>query len=137
MPKPVKLKDFSGVSKDVIVTLGKHGITDTKKLFPFITTKNKRNDLSRKTGISDKEILELTKLTDLSRIQWVGANFARLLADSKCDTVKKVSQADYKKLYASIVAINTEKKYFRGKFGENDMKLCVLASRNVPDAVEY
>jgi hypothetical protein len=33
--------------------------------------------------------------------------------------------------------INEDKKYYKGKLGLNDMKLCVLAAKSVPDAIKY
>jgi hypothetical protein len=136
-PKPVEIKDFPGISKTTIQELSKINIKNTKQLFDFVKTENDRKELSKKTGISQDEILELTKLTDVSRIRWVGANFARLLVDSGCDTVKKIIKADYKALYDKLIKINEEKKYFKGKFGLNDMKLCVIAAKDVPDAIKF
>ena len=62
--------------------------------------------------------------------------FARLLVDSPCDTVEKVSIADYKELYTRLKEIMM-KKYFRGMFGMNDMKLCILAAVKVPNVIRY
>lgn len=136
-PKPVNLVDFPGIAPDVIEKLAKHGMTNTKQLFNFVKTPSDRQNLSQKTGIAEEKILELTKLTDVTRIRWVGANFARLLVDSKWDTVEKVIRADYKEVYDELMRILEEKKYFKGKFGVNDMKICVLAAKIVPTAIEY
>jgi hypothetical protein len=136
-PKPVKLNDLPAISKTTIKKLETIGIKNTKELFKFVTTEKSRKELSSKTGTNSKEILELTKLTDVSRIKWVGANFARVLVDSSYDTVKKVAKADYKKLLEEINKINEDKKYYKGKLGLNDMKLCVLAAKSVPDAIKY
>ena len=136
-PKPVKLNDLPAISKTTIKKLETIGIKNTKELFKFVTTEKSRQELSSKTGINSKEIIELTKLTDVSRIKWVGANFARVLVDSSYDTVKKVARADYKKLLEEINKINVDKKYYKGKLGLNDMKLCVLAAKSVPDAIKY
>ncbi len=136
-PKPVNLKDFPGIPQDVIQKLEAHSIMNTKQLFGFVQTDSDRQELGIKTKISSNEILELTKLTDVSRIKWVGANFARLLVDSECDTVDKVTNADYTNLYNELMKINEEKQYFRGKFGLNDMKLCVIAAQSVPKAIKY
>jgi hypothetical protein len=81
--------------------------------------------------------LELTKLTDVARIRWVGANFARLLVDSPYDTVEKLSNSNYVHVYEALVNIKKEKNYFRGTFGVNDMKLCINAAKNVPAAIVY
>jgi len=136
-PKPVKLNDLPAISKTTIKKLETLGVKNTKELFKFVTTEKNRQELSHKTGINSKEILELTKLTDVSRIKWVGANFARVLVDSSYDTVKKVAGADYKKLLEEINKINEDKKYYKGKLGLNDMKLCVLAAKSVPAAIKY
>jgi hypothetical protein len=136
-PKPVKLEDFPGISEETIKKLAMYDIKNTKQLFDFVMTEDHRKRLGRKTGISYAEIVELTKLTDVCRIKWVGAAFARLLVDSPEDTVKKISKADHKKLYDIVVKINEEKKYFKGKFGPNDLKVCIIAAKNVPDAIQY
>ncbi len=136
-PKPVTLSDFPGIARDVIQKLGALGVNNTKQLFPLIITRTDRELLGEKTGITYEVILELTKLTDVSRIKWVGANFARMLVDAEYNTVEKVSKADYSKLYTEINRINAEKQFFKGKFGLNDMKLCVLAAKNVPKVVIY
>jgi hypothetical protein len=136
-PKPVTLSEFPGIKKKTAKHLEKLGIKNTKQLFNFIKTDVQRKDLCKQTGISFDEILELTKLTDVSRIKWVGANFARLLVDSPYDTLEKVSKANYANIYEALVKINKERKYFKGMFGLNDMKLCVIAAKKVPKAITY
>jgi hypothetical protein len=65
-PKPVKLNDLPAISKTTIKKLETTGIKNTKELFKFVTTEKNRQELSSKTGINSKEIIELTKLTDVS-----------------------------------------------------------------------
>ena len=129
--------NFRNISKNTVKKLESLGIKDTKKLFEFVKTEKSRKELSSKTGISSKEILELTKLTDVCRITRVGATFARILVDSSCDTVKKIAKADYEKLYEEINKINEEKKYYKVKFGFKDMKRDLLAAKSVPNAIKY
>lgn len=136
-PKPVALADFPGIKRVTVEKLAQLGIKDTRQLFAFVQSESDRKELSKKTEIPDEEILELTKLSDVVRIRWVGANFARLLVDSSYDTLAKVSDADYEKVYAALVKINQEKRYFKGMFGANDMKMCVAAARNVPRTIQY
>jgi hypothetical protein len=136
-PKPVNLSEYPNIHKKTIEKLEKLGIKNSKQLFNLIKTEIARTDLCKKTDISHDEILELTKLIDVSRIKWVGANFARLLVDSPYDTVEKVSNANYPDVYEILVRINKEKNYFKGMFGLNDMKLCVFAAKNVPKAITY
>ncbi|MBI9108890.1 MAG: hypothetical protein JEZ04_19260 [Spirochaetales bacterium] len=48
----------------------------------MILTADKRELLSKKTGIDKNEILKLTKLTDLSRIRWVNHTFAYITVEN-------------------------------------------------------
>ena len=136
-PKPTKISEFKGISQETIKTLEKHGFQNTFKLFDKIKTKNNRNELAKITGISAEEILELTKLTDLSRIRWVGATFARMLYDIGIDTVEKAANSNFTDLHLKINQTNKEKKYFNGNIGLNDMKLFVIAAKEIPMEVEY
>lgn len=136
-PKPVNLSEFPGIQAEPVHRLERQGIKNTLQLFPHIITESERKKLSEMAGVSYVDILELAKLTDVCRIKWVSANFARLLVDSKWDTASKVSKANYEEVYGTLMKINEEKKYFKGKFGLNDMKLCVAAAKKVPDAIQF
>lgn len=61
-----------------------------------------RYELANSLDISDDEILVLAKLTDLSRIKWVGATFARILLEVGYDSVQKVSNSNPEDLYLRI-----------------------------------
>ena len=131
-PKPNKIGDFLEISPDAVSKLEEAGIKDTLKLYVEIKTPDKRKKLSMATGIDDGEILKLTKLTDLSRVKWVGATFARVLFNTGFDTVEKLSEANYEDLYNKIIQLNKEKNLYKGNIGLNDMKLCVNAAKEVP-----
>jgi len=137
LPKPIKIKEFSKVSDEVISKLEKIGIQDTAKLFAIVKNADCRKALSDKTGINENEILLLTKLSDLSRIKWVGANFAQMLYDLDYDTVEKASQADYTELHTKINQINKEQRIYKGQIGLNDIKIFVNAAKDVPLVIEY
>ncbi len=136
-PKPVNLDKFPGIQKDIINKLNGIGIKNTAHLFKRIKTIEDREKLSSETGISNEKITDLTKLTDLSRIKWIGPIFARLFFESGTDTAQKVSKADSRPLYRKLVEINAEKEYTKGKFIENDVALCIKVSKMVPKVIEY
>ena len=136
-PKPIQLSEFQGINSKIIRKLAAQGIANSQQLFNLAYTNEGRRELSKKCDVPIEELLELTKLADVARIRWVGANFARVLVDSQCDTLEKVQKANYEKLYHELMTINDEKKYFKGKFGVNDMKLTVIASRSVPAVAQY
>ncbi len=137
LPKPNKIADFAGISKDTIEKLEKTGINNTVKLYDRIITTENRKKLAVSTGIKDSEILELAKLTDLSRIKWVGATSARMLYDLGVDTVNKVSRSDPVNLHARINQMNKERNYYKGQIGLNDIMILINAAKEVPLEIEY
>ena len=69
--------------------LEKLKIKTTVQLFDKIDTPEKRVQFAINHSISKKELLFLTKLTDVSRLRWVGSTFAYVLVKSGYDSVKK------------------------------------------------
>lgn len=136
-PKPVNLEKFPGVEKETVNKLKSAGIKNTAHLFKKVKTPEDRRKLAAELEISEEEILELTKLTDLSRIKWVGPVFARIFLDSGTDTAEKVSEADAGSFYKKLVELNQEKKYTKAKFLESDVVLCINISKMVPKTMKY
>ncbi len=125
LPKPNKIADFIWISKNTIDKLAKAGIINTEKLYDKVLTKIDRQKLADSTGVCYIEILELTKLTDLSRIKWVGVTYAQMLYDLGLDTVEKVSKADPIDLHARINQRIKEHNIFKGGIGINDVKILI------------
>jgi hypothetical protein len=136
-PKPNKIGEFIGIAPEKVKKLEKAGIKNTEHLYEKVLTPDNRKKLAKEIDISDKEILELTKLADLSRIKWVGATFARMLYDIGIDTAEKATKADYIELHKMINQANKERNYFKGQIGLNDMKLFVNAAREIVLDIKY
>jgi len=137
LPKPNKIADFTGVTKDTVDKLAQIGINHTEKLYYRVITKIDRQKLVDSTGIKDTDILELTKLTDLSRIKWVGVTFARMLYELGIDTAEKASKSDPADLHARINQLNKEKSIYKGQIGLNDIRIFVGAAKEIPLEIEY
>lgn len=137
LPKPNKLSDFSKVSKEVIDKLETKGIKNTQKLFDFVITPENRKQLSESLDIDNTDILILTKLTDLSRIKWVGATFAQMLFDLGIDTVEKAAKANADELHLRINQLNKDKGIYKGQIGLNDIRIFVDAANEVPLDIKY
>jgi hypothetical protein len=136
-PQPVNLDKFPGIKGSTINKLNEAGIKNTAHFFTRVKTAAARNELATETGIDEKEILELTKLTDLSRVKWIGPIFARIFLDAGVDNVEKLSSSSAKDIYPKLVAINGIKAYTRAKFLETDVRLCINVSRMVPQVIKY
>jgi hypothetical protein len=137
LPKPNKICDFAGISANTVAKLEKSGIKNTVKLYNRVINPEKRKELSVETGIDENEILVLTKLTDLSRIRWVGATAARMLFDLGTDTVEKVTNANPVDLHKRINKLNKDKNIYKGQIGLNDMKIVVNIAKDVPLDIAY
>jgi len=137
LPKPNKIADFAGISRETVNKLASRGITNTEKLYDLIITYDKRHDLALSTGIKESEILELTGLTDLSRIKWVGVTFARMLYDLGIDTAEKASKCEPVDLHFRINQLNKANSIFKGQIGLNDIKIFVNAAKEIPFDIEY
>ena len=134
--KPLKLSEFNWISKSTINSIEKAGISNTKILYERLAKADERKQFSKIAGVDEKEILELLKLSDLTRIQWVNPIFAHVLYAAGFDTVWKVSKADYEDLYKKITLKNEEMKLYKGKIGLNDMKLCIEAAKSIDAEIE-
>ena len=137
LPKPNKIADFTFISRDTVDKLEKIGIKDTEKLYEKIITKSGRQILAESTGVNENDILELTKLTDLSRIKWVGVTYAQILYDLGVDTVEKVSKSDPIDLHKKTNQLIKEKNIFKGQIGLNDIKILVETATEIPSEIEY
>lgn len=137
LPKPNKISDFIEIAKNTMDSLEKIGITNTEKLYDKVIKKSDRQKLVNSTGIEYQDILELTKLSDLSRIKWVGATYAQMLYDLGVDTVEKVSESDPIDLHAKINQMIKEKNIFKGAIGLNDVKILIESANDLPLEIEY
>lgn len=136
-PKPVNLNKFTGIKKEVTNKLGKFGLKNTRHLFEKIKTKKERYELAKQENISSEEIMELVKLTDISRVKWIGPIFARIFYDSGTDTAEKISKSKAENLFKKLVEINNKKKYTKGKFTVKDIQLCINVAKDVPKVIKY
>lgn len=137
LPKPNSIADFTGIAPDTVDRLARVGIKNTEKLYYRGLTHAQRKALSDTTGISIGEILELAKLSDLSRIKWVGVTFARMLYDLGVDTVEKAIKADPIELHARVNQLNREKNIYKGTIGLNDIRIFVEMAKELPLEIEW
>jgi predicted flap endonuclease-1-like 5' DNA nuclease len=137
LPKPNKISDFIEIAKNTIDSLGKIGITNTEKLYDKVVKKSDRQKLADSTGIEYQGILKLTKLSDLSRIKWVGVTYAQMLYDLGVDTVEKVSKSDSIDLHSKINQMIKDKNIFKGAIGLNDVKILIESASELPLDIEY
>ncbi|MHA2141005.1 MAG: DUF4332 domain-containing protein [Candidatus Thorarchaeota archaeon] len=96
--RPFKLKDFKDVNQKAIQKLSEVGIKTVDEMLGASKTKLQRRELSEKTGIDSGGILELAKLSNLTRLGAVKTVRARLYHDSGFDTLEKIARVTAEEL---------------------------------------
>jgi hypothetical protein len=138
--EPCKLKEYPFVSKaavggtaEIMGALAGRGIADSKALWEAARAKNARAALAREAGIDPGFLLELCRLSDLSRVQWVSPLFARLLLDAGYGSVARVAAARPEELYAGVDAANAARgRLYKGRVGLRDMGRLVYLAGLLP-----
>lgn len=131
------LKEFRGASPEYVKKLANIGIRNVKQMLEAGRTRDKRKEVSAKTGVSVEAILELVKLSDLARIQGVKSIRARLYYDAGVDTIEKLAKWDAKKLRAMLIEF-VEKTGFEGIAPlPKEAEFTVAEAKKLPRIVEY
>jgi hypothetical protein len=89
-----KLAEFRGIDLDHISCLKGVGIQNVEQMLAAGSSPQLRQQLAEQTGVPVAAILELVKLSDLSRLSGVKAIRARLYYDAGADTVEKIASFD-------------------------------------------
>ena len=113
------------------------GIVTTTDLLEAGKTKAGREELSEKTGVSEKLILEWVNLSDLMRIKGVGEEYSDLLEEAGVDTVVELSRRVPENLYAKMQEINETKELVRRTPTLNDVTIWVDQAKKLPRIIEY
>ncbi len=107
--KGVPLRNFSDIDEHMLLALEAKGI------------RSARDYLERAQGTS----AELDALCELVRINGVGAYAARAFLEAGYRRVQDVADADVAEMLHRVNRANDEKKYYKVKLGEKDIRFCI------------
>lgn len=137
-PKAKNITEFPEVDPAIVEKLAAMGIKNTIHLFDRVRTTDERQTLSAELGCSEDVILDLARLTDLSRIKWVGPLFARMLIVAGYYNAKQISQANGDEINNKIKEINKDNKYYKANnIGIKDMELLVKVAADVTEEIMF
>lgn len=105
------LRRFEDIDLDCVGKLESAGVKTAPQLLKVCKTENDRRKLAKLCGVSQKAILKLTKLSDLSRITGVKAIRARLYYDSGIDTVEKLAKWNFEELLVYLKSYIESSKF--------------------------
>ena len=135
LPKPRNLRDFPRVDAAILEKLATRGIKNSKQLFDSSLTTDQRTVLAGQAGINADELLELVKLSDLSRVYGVGPVFARLLYDTGVDSVEAIARADSARLFDKLSKAYLAAGNSRVDFKEGDIAFCIQMAKRLPRSI--
>lgn len=135
--KPAALKDFPGVDPEHLAALAEAGIRLAGHMIAAGRTPEVRQALAEETGVPLDSILELVKLSDLSRLRGVRGIRARLYVDAGIDTVAQMAKWEPEALRQEIIAF-VERTGFEGvPTLPAEARATVAEARQLPRVVEY
>ena len=133
----IPIIDVEGIGEVYAKKLNNVGIFTTTHLLEEGGTRVGREELSEKTGISEKNILEWVNLSDLMRIKGVGEEYSDLLEEAGVDTVVELARRNPDNLHAKIIEINEDKKLVRRPPTLETVKSWIEQAKELPRRVEY
>ncbi len=136
-PKPSRIAEFSMLESGTAKKLERLGIKNTVKLYDLICTPQQRDILSQKSGLPVSEIVTLARLTDLSRIKWVGPTFAQMLYELGYDSLEKACCADADLMHEEINELNDIHKYYRAHISLRDIHIFIQCAKELPLDIVY
>jgi predicted flap endonuclease-1-like 5' DNA nuclease len=135
--RPFALKDFRGVNPQHIAKLNSIGILNVEHMLDAAKTPESRQRLADETGVPLDAILELAKLSDLSRIAGVKGIRARLYYDAGVDTLEKIAQWEPEALRAMLIEF-VERTGFDGIAPlPKEIQFTVMTASKLPRIIQY
>lgn len=134
---PFKLRDFIGVNPDQIAKLESLGIKTTKQMLIAGQTPQVRTDLARQANLPQEVVLELVKLSDLSRLPGVKGIRARLYVDAGVDTVEILAAYEPKALLALTTEFVQKTKFEGIAPLPKEVSSTIMNARKLPKLVEW
>lgn len=132
-----KLSYVEGIGEVFAAKLKAAGVGSTERLLAVGSTPKGRQELTEKSGISDKLILEWINHVDLFRIKGVGQEYADLLEEAGVDMVSELAQRSPDNLYQKLVEVNLQKKLVRVLPSAAKVRSWVSQAKALPRLIHY
>ncbi|MBN1267601.1 MAG: DUF4332 domain-containing protein [Anaerolineales bacterium] len=135
--KAFKLRKFRGVDQGAVLKLEKAGIATVEDMMAAGKTPVNHKLLSNQTGVAPHIILELVKLSDLSRLGGVKAVRARLYYDAGLDTPDKFADWEPEELRRMLIGF-VERTGFDGIAPlPREIRNAIETARKLPVRIHY
>jgi predicted RNase H-like HicB family nuclease len=139
-PKSVKLvheRELRTNESAVARELERVGLSTTEDLLESAGSPSGRAGLARKTGLSEKLILEWVNRADLMRIKGIRTDFSDLLEAAGVDSVQELSTRSPASLHSSLETINTSEKLARRTPSFAEVAKWIAEARTIKSMVTH
>lgn len=132
-----KLREFRGVDLQEVVKLEAIGIVTVEHMLTAGRTSDARLRLAERTGISAQTILELVKLSDLSRLGAIKSVRARLYYDAGLDTPAKFTLWEPEALRQMLVEFVARTGFDGIAPLPKELRNAITKAHQLPEVVQY
>ena len=132
-----KLLDVEGIGPVNAEKLKNAGVGSTDSLLSMGGTAAGRKDLAKKSGVSDKQLLEWVNHVDLFRIKGVGEEYADLLEEAGVDTVVELAQRKASNLLVKMTEVNAKKNLVNKMPALTQVDDWVAQAKKLPRAISH
>lgn len=132
LPKPINLKQFPGIDPKTIKSLEQVGIKNTKQFYNRVTFAKQANQISKMSGVSTKNIGELSSLSDLTRLYGVGPVFAIMLNNVGINSVERFAKCTA----AELIELYENETQKKADFSEKDMNFSLYLAKQLIEVTE-
>ncbi|MHA2028812.1 MAG: DUF4332 domain-containing protein, partial [Candidatus Kariarchaeaceae archaeon] len=134
---PFILKNFKDVNQDDIYKLEKVGIVNVNHLLEKSRTHIDRVKLSELSGVESESLLELIKLSDLSRVGAIKSIRARLYYDAGIQTPEDFLIWDPKELREMLVKWVEETQFDGIAPLPKEIEYAIMKAKELPSIIRY
>lgn len=124
-PKSVRLAEFPEIPLDTLQAMRQHGLLTTKDFYDFCQENTDKSITSFKLALSMSEIEKLCCLSNLVRINGVGAIAARSFLEAGYKCVPSIAETTAEEMLARLTEVNNQKHYYKNPLGLKDMQYCI------------
>lgn len=131
------LTTLEGIGRVYARKLRKAKIRNTANLLKKGATRQGREDIAKKSGVSSKLVLRFVNMSDLLRIRGVAEEYSDLLEASGVDTVLELSKRKAENLLKKMTQVNARKNLVRTLPSLQKVKDWVKQAKKLPRVVKY
>lgn len=132
-----KIDEIEGIGPSYCEKLQSVGIKNTDDLLEHCATPSGRKQVTEKTGLSEKHVLNWTNMADLMRVSGIGRQFAELLEASGVDTIKELRNRNAENLATKMDEVNKEKKLAKTSPSASTVEDWIAQAKRTDPKISY